>query len=93
MSKFNGEVRARGTAKSMILGKAKVMSFEALEEVRAKRAAKEAAAVEKAVKVRKRKTLTTKAGGPGTKAGVIGVSGAPGPWRAPVARIIAEDWC
>ena len=47
LSKINSDVRARRSTKSMILGKAKVMSYEALEEARAKRAAKEAAPTEK----------------------------------------------
>jgi hypothetical protein len=59
-------VTAIECVRSMILGKAKVMSFEALEEARAKRAAKEAAAAEKGVQVRKRKSPATKTGVPGS---------------------------
>jgi hypothetical protein len=74
----------------MILGKANVMSYEALEEARAKRAAKEAASTEKGKRVRKRKD-------PAAETVVIEIHGsqpkeAPGPWRAPVARMIAGDW-
>jgi hypothetical protein len=41
--KVNNEAKVRRSTKSVVLGKAKVMSYEDLEEARAKRAEKEAA--------------------------------------------------
>ncbi len=41
--KINDEAKVRRSTKSIILGKAKVMSYEDLEEARSKRAEKEAA--------------------------------------------------
>jgi hypothetical protein len=41
LSKVNNEAKVRRSTKSVVLGKAKVMSYEDLEEARAKRAAKE----------------------------------------------------
>ena len=92
LSKINGEVRARRSAKSMILGKAKVMTWEALEEARTKRAAKEAAATKKGKRVGKRKEPPAGAEAVGAKAGAPQRSEAPTPWRAPVARMVAGDW-
>jgi hypothetical protein len=43
LSKQNDEVKRRRTTKSIILGKAKVMSYEDIEMAKAKRAAKESA--------------------------------------------------
>ena len=47
LTKINNEARARRSARSMVLGKAKVLSYEDLEEARAERAAKEKATVRK----------------------------------------------
>jgi len=41
---MNNEAQVRRSTKLVILGKAKVMSYKDIEEVRAKRAAKEASA-------------------------------------------------
>ncbi|XP_014553202.1 hypothetical protein COCVIDRAFT_80242, partial [Bipolaris victoriae FI3] len=41
LAKINGEAKVRRATRSVVLGKAKVMSYEDLEEARAKRAAKE----------------------------------------------------
>jgi len=43
LKKINNEAKVRRSTKSIVLGKAKVMSYEDLEEARAKRAAKDAA--------------------------------------------------
>ena len=43
LSKINNEVKVRRSTRSVVLGKAKVMSYEDLEEARAKRATKEKA--------------------------------------------------
>jgi hypothetical protein len=45
--KINNEAKVRRSTKSLVLGKAKVMSYEDLEEARVKRATKERAAAEK----------------------------------------------
>lgn len=47
LSKINNEAKARRSTRSVVLGKAKVMSYEDLEEARAKRAAKEKATGDK----------------------------------------------
>ncbi len=41
MYQVNNEAKVRRTTKSLVLGKAKVMSYEDLEEARAKRASKQ----------------------------------------------------
>ena len=48
LSKINNEAKVRRSTRSVVLGKAKVMSYEDLEEARAKRAAKEKATADKA---------------------------------------------
>ncbi|KAI1664788.1 hypothetical protein L13192_10907 [Pyrenophora tritici-repentis] len=54
--KINNEAKARRLTRSIVLGKAKVMSFEDLEEAKVRRAAKEEeAAAKKAHRSRKRK--------------------------------------
>jgi hypothetical protein len=55
MSRMNSEAKARRSSKSQVLGKAKVMSYQDLEEARAKRNAKEKAVRDKATRGRKRK--------------------------------------
>ncbi|KAF1959941.1 hypothetical protein CC80DRAFT_545367 [Byssothecium circinans] len=47
LSKINNEVKVRRSTRSVVLGKAKVMSYEDLEEARAKRATQEKAAADK----------------------------------------------
>lgn len=54
LSKINGEVKARRSQRSLVLGIAKVMTAEDLEERRAKRAAEEKAVAGKAKRGRKR---------------------------------------
>ncbi|KAF2805783.1 uncharacterized protein BDZ99DRAFT_395314, partial [Mytilinidion resinicola] len=56
LAKINGEAKVRRSTKSLILGKAKVMSFEDLGEARAKRDAKEKAIASKRKHGRKRKS-------------------------------------
>ncbi|CAO2648698.1 Nn.00g079650.m01.CDS01 [Neocucurbitaria sp. VM-36] len=59
--KINNEAKARRLARSIVLGKAKVMSFEDLEEAKARRAAKEEAATKKGQRSCKRKVLALEA--------------------------------
>lgn len=82
LSKINNEAKLRRSTRSVVLGKAKVMSYEDLEEARAKRAAKEKATADKgnAKCGRKRKRPS-----PEEDSSVL--TEAPGPWRAPVARM------
>ena len=65
LTKINNEAKVRRSTRSVVLGKAKVMSYEDLEEARAKRATKEKAraAKGKGKRGRKRKSpaLDTKA--------------------------------
>lgn len=59
MYRVNDEAKARRTTKSTVLGKVKVMSYTELKDARAKRAAKEqAAVVRKEKRNRKRKSKT-----------------------------------
>jgi hypothetical protein len=53
--KMNDEAKPRRSTKSVVLGKAKIMSYEDLQEARKKRAAKDAAAAAKPKRGRKRK--------------------------------------
>lgn len=53
--KVNNEAKDRRSTKSLVLGKAKVMSYEDLEEAPAKRAAKDQAEAVKGKRGRKRK--------------------------------------
>ncbi|KAF2628794.1 hypothetical protein BU25DRAFT_317781, partial [Macroventuria anomochaeta] len=55
LSKINNEAKACRSTRSIVLGKAKVMSFEDLEEAKARRAAKDKAAAQKGQRSRKRK--------------------------------------
>lgn len=102
--KMNNEAKVRRSTKSVVLGKAKVMSYEDLEEARAKRATKDAAKAEgKGKRGRKRKSQAAadvqkqmapvvdvpEFGAP--VAGILGVSAnmaAVSEFRAPVARMI-----
>ncbi|SLM37872.1 hypothetical protein LPUS_00860 [Lasallia pustulata] len=54
--KVNNEAKFRRSTRSIVLGKAKVMSYEDLEEARAKRAAKETATAGKGNRGHKRKS-------------------------------------
>jgi hypothetical protein len=68
----------------VVLGKAKVMSFEDLKEARAKRAAKEKTSLGKVKRSCKRKVsvLETGAAEPAVQMGE-----AAEPWKAPVAQM------
>jgi hypothetical protein len=55
---MNNEAKVRRSTKSQVLGKAKVMSYQDLEEARAKRLEKEKAAHDKAICGRERKAPT-----------------------------------
>ncbi|KAF8857433.1 hypothetical protein BDZ45DRAFT_432790 [Acephala macrosclerotiorum] len=79
---MNNEARVRRSTKSVVLGKAKVMSFEDIEEARAKRAAK-GAIKDKGKRGRKRKSAALE-----PEPEVERAIEAPEPWRAPVARMI-----
>lgn len=99
LSKINGEAKARRSTRSVVLGKAKVMSYEDLEEARTKRAAKDEAAAGKIKSSRKRKGASSKSGAtesnatePQTEAARASKAPAPEPWRAPAARMVAGDW-
>jgi hypothetical protein len=79
--KINKEAKVRRSTRSLVLGKAKVMSYEDLEEARAKRSAKEKTSLDKGKRGRKRKSpvLETVVAKP-----VVQMTE---PWRAPVARM------
>ena len=92
---INNEAKVRRSTKSVVLGKAKVISYEDLVAKRAEREAKEQnKAKGKRKRGRKRKS-PEEAGGPEPKAKVTRMSEAqveedeiaPELWRAPVARI------
>ena len=91
LSKINGEVKARRSQRSLVLGVAKVMSTEDLEERRARRAAEKKAVAGKAKRGRKRKNALDN-GGKESTIDATPPAMSPGPWRAPVARMIAGDW-
>jgi hypothetical protein len=84
LRKVNNEAKVRRSTKSLVLGKAKVMSYEDLEEARAKRAAKEAAKAKgKGKRGRKRKSPAPETDAPEPKGKVARTSKAPEPARAP----------
>jgi hypothetical protein len=86
LRKVNNEAKVRRSTKPLVLGKAKVMSYEDLEEARAKRAAKDAAKAKgKGKRGRKRKSPAPEADALEPKAKVARRSEAPEPVRAPVA--------
>jgi len=89
-------LQERRSTKSLVLGKAKVMSYEDLEEARAKRDAKEAAKAKgKGRRVRKRKSpeAEAEADTPVPKAKVARMSEAPEP-KGPSDPddIMERDW-
>ena len=93
LSKINNEAKVRRSTRSVVLGKAKVMSYEDLEEARAKRAAKEKATAGKGKRGCKRKSPASEPE-PEPEAKVARMSEVPepakalvAPWRAPVARM------
>ena len=63
MMKVNNEAKVRRSTRSVVLGKAKVMSYEDIEEARNKRAAKDATKG-KGKRGRKRKNATSEKGKP-----------------------------
>jgi len=83
---ITNEAKVRQSTKSLVLGKAKVMSYEGLEKARAKRADKEAAkeAKGKGKHSRKRKSAALEADTPEPIAKVVRMSEAPAPARASV---------
>jgi len=93
----NDESKVRRSTTPVVLGKAKVMSYEDPEEARAKHAEKEAAKESKGKGKhgRKRKRATTEPDAPEPKAKAAQMSDAPEPWKVPVARMseaqVAED--
>ena len=62
LSKINNETKVRRSTRPVTLGKAKVMSYEDLNEARAKRAAKEKATTGKGKRGRKHKSPAPEAG-------------------------------
>lgn len=87
LSRMNNEAKVRRSTKSVVLGKAKVMNYEDLSEARVKRAAKDKASEGKGKRGRKRKSPA-----PEPKTKVARMSEVSEPWRAPVARMVVEDW-
>ena len=88
--KINNEVKVRRSTRSVILGKVKVMSYDDLEEARAKRAAKEKATADKGrgKRGRKRKSpASEEVSSVSTDNEVLEPVKASAPWRAPVARM------
>jgi hypothetical protein len=105
LSKINNKAKVRYLTKSQVLGKAKVISYEDLEEARAKRIEKEKAAEAKAKRGCKRKTPTlvvnilesriqvtqlSEEGLAGTLVELI--REIPGLWRALVAQMILKSY-
>jgi hypothetical protein len=68
----------------VVLGKAKVISFEDLEEARAKRAAKEKTSLGKVKRSRKPKVPVLETGAAEL---VVQMGEAAEPWKAPVAQM------
>jgi hypothetical protein len=92
LSKINGEVKARQSTKSLVLGKATVITYEQLEEVRATRAATAEAAADKAKHRRKRKSAALEGGALEATARTTQSSHRLGAWKAPVAQMVAANW-
>ena len=67
---MNNKAKVRRSTKSVVVGKAKVMSYEDIEEARAKRAAKEEATAGKGKRGRKRKSSALEADAPEQRAPV-----------------------
>ncbi|XTI82196.1 hypothetical protein V2W45_1227641 [Cenococcum geophilum] len=96
LTTINNEAKARRSTKSLVLGKAKVMSHEDLKEARAKRAEKEAAkeakgkgkpTMYKAKRGRKRNSAVPEADASEPKAKVARISNAPESVRDSVAQM------
>ena len=86
LTRMNNEAKVRRSTRSVVLGKAKVMSFEDIEVARAARAAKEVIKG-KEKRGRKRKSAALEADEPEPEPEVARMIEAPEPWRAPVARM------
>jgi len=97
LNTINNKAKVQRSTKSLVLGKAKVMSYEDLKEARVKRANKEAAkeAKGKGKRGRKRKSAALEADAPEPNAKVVQMSEAPSPARASVVQMsgtpVAED--
>lgn len=91
LTRMNNEARVRRSSKSVIIGKAKVISYEDIEEARAKRAAKEILKDNKK-RSRKRNNALIEASKaepePEPESELEPVPELERTWRAPVARII-----
>ncbi len=70
LTRMNNEAKVRRSIKSIVLGKAKVMSYEDIEEARAKRAAKEVMKG-KGKRGRKRKSVALETEEPETEPEVV----------------------
>jgi hypothetical protein len=92
LSKINGEIKARRSTKSLVLGTAMVMTYEQLEKARAKRAADAEAAADKARRRRKGKSSASKKDAPEGMAQTTQTGSGSEPYKAPVARMVAADW-
>lgn len=88
LREVNNEGKVRRATKSLVLGKAKVMSYEDLEEARAKRAAKDSAKAKgKGTRGRKRKNPATVDDRPDPPAKAARKSEAPELTRTPATRL------
>jgi hypothetical protein len=87
--KINKEAKVRWSTRSVVLGKAKVVSYEDLEEARAKRAVKEKSTLGKVKGKRGRKgrSPAPDAGTPQPEIDVTRISAVLEPWRAPIAQM------
>jgi hypothetical protein len=90
--KINNEAKARRSTRSIVLGKAKVMSCEDLEEAKGRRAAKDEAAAQKGQCGRNRKESPSEAPPPSSKAvrtgGVMASEdNLATSWKIPVAKM------
>ena len=85
LTRMNNEAKVRRSTRSIVLGKAKVMSFEDIEVAQATRAAKEVIKG-KGKRGRKRKSAAQEADEPEPE--VARLMYTPVPWTAPVAQMI-----
>lgn len=86
------EAKTRRSTRSVVLGKAKVISYEDLKEVRAKRTARETAMMDKGKGIsRRRRKRPRPAPENGafllTESEVLELTEVSVPWRAPIARM------
>ena len=88
LNRINNEAKVRRWTKSVVLGKAKVISYKDIEEARATRAAKEVVKG-KGKRGRKCKIAALEAGDsePELELKVMRMIEAPGPGKAPVAQM------